>query len=90
MPEELAALIPNYLKALPRDLVDGQPLRYRLNADGSYLLYSIGANGKDEAGDARPENADSGPLYATFGSGRDWVWFQTAATDNYARTSGAK
>ena len=31
--------------------MDGQPLRYRLNADGSFVLYSVG---EDARGDARP------------------------------------
>ena len=30
--------------------MDGQPLRYRRNADGTFLLYSIGENGKDDGG----------------------------------------
>ena len=35
------------LASVPLDAVDGQPLRYRRNADGTFSLYSIGENGVD-------------------------------------------
>jgi len=79
MPGELAALVPAYLKAVPRDIVDGQPLRYRLNADGSFTLYSIGEDAKDDGGDKRPPVASSSGSLPGFSSGRDWVWPQLAA-----------
>jgi hypothetical protein len=85
MPGELADLVPNYLKVLPRDLIDGRPLRYRSNADGSYLLYSIGENAQDDGGDPHPATPISHPQQATFSSGRDWVWLQAAVSGNYAR-----
>jgi len=79
MPGELAALVPAYLKAVPRDIVDGQPLRYRLNADGSFTLYSIGEDATDDGGDKRPPVASSSGSLPGFSSGRDWVWPQLAA-----------
>jgi hypothetical protein len=31
-------------------VIDGKPLRYRLNSDGTYALYSIGWNQTDDGG----------------------------------------
>ena len=58
-PPNLSTLVPIFMSAVPRDPVDGQSLRYRLNPDGTFLLYSIGENGKDDGGDAsNPEMDD--------------------------------
>ncbi len=69
-PETLAALAPRYLRYLPHDLIDGQPLRYQGTDDGGFLLYSVGWN----------ETDDHGTL-AFLASGRsteikdgDWLW----------------
>jgi len=48
-PDGLAALVPDFLPRLPIDYADRQPLRYCLT-DGGFLLYSIGADGKDDGG----------------------------------------
>ena len=45
----LAKLVPDFLPAVPRDLIDGQPLRFKTLARG-YVVYSIGADGMDEGG----------------------------------------
>ena len=50
-PEKLSELTPEFLASVSLDPVDVQPLRYRLNADGTFTLYSIGLNGKDDGGD---------------------------------------
>ena len=76
-PEQLAALVPEFLPAVPRDWMDGNPLRYRLDADGSFTLYSVGSNGVDEGGDPRPEKGDSHYLL----HGRDVVWPQPATPE---------
>jgi len=68
----LAALVPEYLDTVPVDFMDGQPLRYRLQEDGTWRLYSIGWDGKDDGGDPTP--ASPGQKYETFSDGRDWVW----------------
>ena len=68
----LAALVPEYLNAVPVDYMDGQPLRYRLQEDGTWRLYSIGWDGKDDGGDPTP--ASPGQKYETYSDGRDWVW----------------
>ncbi|HEV2327184.1 MAG TPA: hypothetical protein VGY56_00165 [Verrucomicrobiae bacterium] len=44
----LTALVPAYLPAIPLDPVDGKPLRYRRNGDGTYLPYSVSPNGRDD------------------------------------------
>jgi hypothetical protein len=68
-PETLDALAPKFIPKLPHDLIDGQPLRYR-RADGSFVLYSVGWNEKDDGGtvvftkDERSANWNEG----------DWVW----------------
>jgi hypothetical protein len=48
-PEQLDALAPKYLAAVPTDLFSGKGLLYRRLKDG-YLLYSVGVNGLDEQG----------------------------------------
>jgi hypothetical protein len=48
-PEKLADLAPRYLPAVPDDLFNGKPLIYKPGAKG-YLFYSVGPNGKDDAG----------------------------------------
>jgi hypothetical protein len=35
-------LAPRLSAAIPSDVIDGTPLRYRLDPDGGYALYSIG------------------------------------------------
>ena len=32
--------------------MDGQPLKFRVQADGGFLLYSVGDDGRDDGGDA--------------------------------------
>jgi hypothetical protein len=48
-PPKLADLAPKYLPSIPDDVFSDQPLVYKPTNDG-YLLYSVGANGKDEGG----------------------------------------
>lgn len=74
-PDRLEELVPDFLSAVPRDAVDGQPLRYRRNPDGTYLLYSIGEDGKDDGGDPRPTRTSKS---LNWQRGADWVWPQPA------------
>ena len=78
-PDTLAALVPEFTSKLPLDQFDGQPLRYRRAADGKYLLYSIGADKKDDGG-AIGEGKNGKPL--PFGEGPDWVWQGVPAGKN--------
>ncbi|HEX4071731.1 MAG TPA: hypothetical protein VHX68_11185, partial [Planctomycetaceae bacterium] len=52
VPESLEALVPKYLSEVPLDRFAAKPLRYRREA-GAYVLYSVGANGRDERGRGR-------------------------------------
>ncbi len=72
LPETLEALTPSFIAEVPHDVIDGKPLRYRKEADGGYLLYSVGWNQTD----------DNGQIVLT-GNGKtasvdimkgDWVW----------------
>src|SRR5262249_51625643 len=60
LPQDLNALVPEFLRAATRDPIDGKPLRYQPSPDGTFLLYSVGKDGKDDGGDASPATG-SGP-----------------------------
>lgn len=68
-PDNLTELVPGYLPSLPMDTMDGQPLRYKLKPDGTFLLYSVGDNGVDNGGDSTPTSD-----MTAWTSGRDAVW----------------
>ena len=70
-PPELATLVPQFLSAVTIDLMSAKPLRYRLNADGSFTLYSVGEDGCDDGGDP---NSASGTNKFGLWEGRDAVW----------------
>jgi hypothetical protein len=58
LPASLQDLVPAYLPALPQDPCDGNPLRFQL-LDKGYLIYSVGKDGMDNGGVARPPDAKS-------------------------------
>jgi hypothetical protein len=62
-PENLDALVPQFLAAIPHDVIGDQLPHYRRDADGTYLLYSIGWSGRDGGGVRGKSNAEG-----------DWVW----------------
>lgn len=49
-PGDLQTLVPAFLPAVPIDPFSGKPLVYRVSS-GSYLLYSVDANRKDDGGE---------------------------------------
>jgi len=63
-PETLDALIPQYLDAIPQDVIGGGAPHYRRAPDGTFVLYSIGWDGRDKGG-------VRGSLPGTDG---DWIW----------------
>lgn len=67
-PETIDALVPKFVPKLPTDVITGGPLKYRREADGRFVLYSVGLNGKDDGGviifKKGGVNPDNG----------DWVW----------------
>ncbi|PWU10934.1 MAG: hypothetical protein C5B50_24515 [Verrucomicrobia bacterium] len=50
-PASLDSLAPEFLSSVPTDYLDGKPIKYHLNQDGSFTLYSVGDDGKDDGGD---------------------------------------
>jgi hypothetical protein len=82
-PTGLDDLVPAFLTRGPRDFMDGQPLRYRLNPDGSWLLYSVGDNGVDDGGNPQPMKPAEG--VRSFASGLDFVWPQPATAEEIAK-----
>ena len=80
-PIQLNALVPEFFHDIPRDYMDGQPLRYQLNADQMPVLYSIGADGNDDNGDNSPPDRLSGPPAGRWLNSRDWVWPQPATLE---------
>jgi hypothetical protein len=78
-PPGLNSLVPEFVSKVPLDPVDGQPLRYRRNADGTFLLYSVGENGKDDGGNpALKPDAESSNYGWQNSDALDWVWPQPA------------
>jgi hypothetical protein len=77
-PTRLSGLTPEFVAAVPHDPVDGKPLRYRLNSDGTFILYSVGEDEKDDGGDPSPATPSKS---TTWLQGRDWVWPQSASED---------
>lgn len=62
-PQDLVALVPQFLTAVPHDVIGGRPPIYHRNADGTFLLYSIGWSGRDGGG-VGGKSEEQG----------DWVW----------------
>lgn len=71
LPDTLDALVPEFLARVPHDVIDGEPLRYRRISDGQFVLYSVGANERDDGGQIawtdKPPRQDQ--------QQGDWVWF---------------
>jgi hypothetical protein len=80
-PTDLSALVPEFLPEKPHDWMNGEPLRYRLNADGTFTLYSVGENGMDDGGDPNPTQ---GKRLITIWDGRDAVWPTAAPPESGA------
>ena len=78
-PASLDALVPEFLSSVPVDYMDGKPMKYHLNADGSFVLYSVGADGHDDGGD--PSLPPDMYSYRSIWDGRDAVWPWPALPD---------
>ena len=73
-PANLAELAPRFLATLPTDLVNGEPLHYRLLRPDHFQLYSVGWNLLDDGGVTGETKTDEhGVRYPNLGNG-DWVW----------------
>jgi hypothetical protein len=82
-PASLNELTPELLNAVPVDWMVGQPLRYRRNADGTFLLYSVGENGQDDGGNPALEQDFKFLNYYKWQDHvvLDWVWPQPAMAE---------
>jgi len=72
-PESLDALVPDYMPELPRDVVAGASLRYRVSPNGGFQLWSVGWNERDEEG--LVSKSSRGTILIDEG---DWVWERRA------------
>ena len=73
-PDNLDALTPKFISKLPHDVINGEPLKYRRNADGSFILYSVGWNETDDGGKVARKVNKSGKEIAVEHDQGDWVW----------------
>ena len=70
LPSSLENLVPYFQASVPWDPMSGKPLGYHVNAGGTYTLYSVGEDGKDDGGDPTVATANRLGLW----EGRDAVW----------------
>ncbi len=85
-PADLRALAPEFLTDVPLDPMSGKPLCYQLKADGTFVLYSTGADGVDNGGDATPTAGAKFGLW----EGKDAVWPSAAEVDPKFQNAQAK
>ena len=88
-PTSLSELVPAFFSHVPNDLMDGKPLRYQLEPDGSFLLYSVGEDGKDDGGDPTYTGPSTTKDWTT---GRDMVWPRAATpkeVEDFEKRGGA-
>jgi hypothetical protein len=70
-PEKLETLLPEFISEAPYDCFSGKPLCYRRNEDGSFLLYSVGEDCKDDGGDATGGKTNNSSIWE---GAHDAVW----------------
>ncbi len=74
----LVQLVPQFLRELPADYMNGQSLCYRPNTNAPFTLYSVGYNQHDDGGDPTPSSDQGNPVppptLSTWFNGRDMVW----------------
>jgi hypothetical protein len=70
-PDSLNALAPQFIVKVPHDVINGQPLKYRREADGQFVLYSVGWNERDDGGVAVFAKGSTPTVDINQG---DWVW----------------
>jgi len=79
---DLQALVPEFLRELPRDYFAAAPLRYQPGGRDEFLLYSVGGDEKDDGGSAHPEQ--QGGTRFNFQAGIDLVWPRPASAEEIA------
>ena len=70
-PEKLDALVPQFAKSVPLDLMTGQPLKYRRTDDGLFVLYSVGIDRVDDGGVTK---VGKRAIRTADEERGDWVW----------------
>ena len=65
-PQALTELTPDFLATLPAEIVSGKPYHYRRTEDGSFVLYSVGLDLRDDGGIINLKKPSKGQA--------DWVW----------------
>ncbi len=70
-PATLGELQPQFIDSVPHDVCTGEPLHYRVEADGNYALYSVGFNRTDDGGKVATRKDKWSPIDTQAG---DWVW----------------
>jgi hypothetical protein len=70
-PASLAAAASYFSGPMPHDIMNGQPYHYRLLPNGTFMIYSVGWNQKDDGGKV-VYRADE-PRAIDYEQG-DWVW----------------
>ena len=73
-PARLDELVPEFLPAVPLDSFDGKPMRFRLSESGRYLLWSVGFDGKDDAGKVNEAKPGDSSALRKPGYLGDWTW----------------
>ena len=62
-------LTPEFVAAIPGELVKGEALKYRRESDGRFVRYSVGWNGTDDGGQVAISKSGGDDL-----EHGDWVW----------------
>ncbi len=65
-PDTLEALVPQFIASVPKDVISGEPYKYRRADNGRFVLYSVGWNEKDDGG------APGKTLFDE--ANGDWAW----------------
>ena len=68
-PDSQEALVPEFIRVLPRDILNGQPLHYSRIPDHGYQIYSVGWDEKDDQG-----LPCGGGAWGNGIASLDWVW----------------
>lgn len=75
-PAALSELVPEFLAAVPLDVIDGKPMRYQISGAGRYKLWGVGFDAEDDGGKVIAgsyEDAAQPRLDDSRYPG-DWVW----------------
>lgn len=82
-PADLTAMVPELLSEVPFDFMDGKPLRYHLEADGSFSLYS-GTVGEKSDFVMERIPYQSSYAYTSWRKGGNIVWPRAATAEESA------